>query len=87
MHETREGRVTLKVGDFLSAEMKPYMSPDGQHITTLRDSLFSTVPGAPAYVAKAETHRVKLPEYGMVWSFEGRNAIQSDWKLVHREEV
>jgi len=85
-HETREGRGTLKIGDFVSAEMKPYMSPDGGHITTLRDSLFSTVPGSPAYVAKAETNRVNLPEYGMVWSFEGRNAIQSDWKIVHRAE-
>ena len=85
-HETREGRGTLQVGDFVSAEMKPYMSPDGGHITTLRDSLFSTVPGSPAYVAKADTHRVDLPEYGMVWSFEGRNAIQSDWKIVHRAE-
>ena len=38
------------------------------------------------YVAKADTNKVDLPEYGMVWSFEGRNAIQSDWKIVHRAE-
>ena len=41
------------------------------------------MPGSPAYVAVAETHEVKLPEYGMEWTLENRNAIQSDWKLVH----
>jgi hypothetical protein len=34
-------------------------------------------------VAKAHSHRVDLPEFGMVWSFEDRNAIQSDYHIVH----
>jgi hypothetical protein len=41
----------------------------------------STVPGSPAYVAKASVNRPTLPEHGFEWEFEGRNAIQSDWKL------
>jgi hypothetical protein len=28
-------------------------------------------------------HRVMLPEYGMEWEFEGRNAIQSEWKMEY----
>jgi hypothetical protein len=79
-HETRDGQGVLKVGEVLSAEMTPFTGPDGR-TTTLRDSLFSTVPGSPAYVAQAHHHKVDLPQYGMVWSFEGRNAIQSDYHI------
>jgi hypothetical protein len=82
LHETVHGKGLLQVGDALTAEMEPYRGPDGS-ITTLRDSLFSTVPGSAAYVAKARSHRVDLPEFGMVWSFENRNAIQSDYRISH----
>jgi len=85
VHEIVEGRGTIRMGDFLSAEMEPFRGPDGT-ITTLRDSLFSTVPGSPAWVAKASSHTVNLPQYGMVWSFEGRNAIQSEYRIAHTEE-
>jgi hypothetical protein len=85
VHETRQGRGLLRIGDVVSSEMRPYTSPDGSTITTLRDSAFSTVPGSPAYVAKADHLRTELPEYGLGWSYQGSNAIQSDWKLVHAE--
>lgn len=81
-HEIRDGAGVLKVGEVVSATMRPFQGPDGR-TTTLRDSLFSTVPGSPAYVGVAEAHQVNLPAYGMEWTFEHRNAIQSDWKLVH----
>ncbi len=70
------------MGDSVIAEMAPYAGPDGS-TTTLRESLFSTVPGSPAYVGKASRHEVNLPEYGMAWSFEGRNAIQADYHITH----
>ncbi len=83
-HELADGRGTLRVGDDLvSSEMHPFAGPDGT-TTTLRDSLFSTVPGSPAYVAIADRHRVNLPQYGMVWDLDGRNAIQADYELSHR---
>jgi hypothetical protein len=81
-HEIRDGAGVLKVDEVVSSTMRPFRGPDGT-TTTLRDSLFSTVPGSPAYVAVAETHEVSLPQYGMEWSFDHRNAIQADWKLVH----
>jgi hypothetical protein len=87
VHEIRKGGGALRIGDVVSSEMRPYTSPDGSTITTLRDSAFSTVPGSPAYVAKADHLRTELPEYDLVWSYEGSNAIQSDWKLVHSEAV
>lgn len=83
IHEVVEGKGTLRIGDVVSSEMEPYRGA-GDIITTLRDSLFSTVAGSPAWVGKASTHTVNLPQYGMVWDFEGRNAIQAEYKIEHR---
>lgn len=80
-HELEGGHGTLRVGDVVFAEMAPYTGPDGT-VTTLRDSIFSTVPGSPAWVSKAATNRVDLPEHDMVWEFEGKNAIQSDYHIT-----
>jgi hypothetical protein len=81
-HEVRGGAGRLTAGDYISAEMAPYHSADGT-TTTLRDSIFSTIPGSPAYVSKAMHNRVKIPKYGIEWSFEGRNAIQGDYNISY----
>lgn len=81
-HEIVGGRGLLRVEGAVEAEIVPYRGADGS-ITTLRDTLFSTVPGSPAYVGKATKHRVTLPAYGWSWEYEGRNAIQSDYKMEH----
>jgi hypothetical protein len=83
VHEIRDGQGSLRVGDFVASEMAPYAGPDGT-TTTLHDSLFSTVPGTPAYVGKASRNEVNLPQYGMEWSFEDRNAIQADYRITHQ---
>lgn len=82
-HQVRGCAGTLKVGDAIDAEMEPYRGPDGS-ITTLRDSIFSTIPGSPAYVAKAKKNSVNIPKHQMVWSFEDRNAIQGDYVISHK---
>ena len=81
-HEVRGGEGVLQAGTFVSADMEPYRGPDG-HPTTLRDSIFSTIPGSPAYVAKTKYNRVDIPSYGIKWSFEGRNAIQGDYTIAY----
>jgi hypothetical protein len=81
-HQVRGGAGTLTIPGIVEAEMEPYRSPDG-YVTTLRDSIFSTVPGSPAWVSKAGRNRVNLPKYGMSWEYEGRNAIQADWRMEH----
>jgi hypothetical protein len=85
-HEIQEGRGTLTVGGSVTAVMEPYRGPDGS-ITTLVNSVFSTVPGSPAWVGKAEQFSVNLPEHGWTYEFEGRNAIQSDWMIDYRGEA
>ena len=82
-HEIVDGKGTMRIDGILEAEMEPYRTADGT-ITTLRDSLFSTVPGSPAYVGKAALNKVNLPEHGLAWEFSNRNAIQADYTMEFR---
>lgn len=81
-HQTTGGRGVLRVPGILEAEMSPKVGPEGK-TTTLRDSIFSTVPGSPAYIAKASRNRLTLPKYDMAWDYENKNAIQSDYHMEH----
>ncbi len=75
-----EGRGSLKIGDEAEAIMEPYRSPTGE-ITTLNESIFSTIPGSPAYVAKASRYRVKNAALGLDIDLEGHNAIQGSFRF------
>lgn len=81
-HEIVEGTGVLSVEDAVRVEMEPFRSEDGT-VTTLRDSIFSSVPGSPAWVSKAGRNRVEFPSYGFTWDHVGRNAIQAVWRLEH----
>ena len=58
--ESAPARAFALIPGVVEAEMEPYRSPEG-HVTTLRDSIFSTIPGTPAWVSKASRNRVNLP--------------------------
>jgi hypothetical protein len=79
-YHVHDAEGTIKIGEILSAEMAPYRSADGKP-TKLVDSIFSTIPGSPAYVAKASHHRVNLPEFNFVWEYSGKNAIQGVFRF------
>jgi hypothetical protein len=81
-HEVDGGSGILRIPGLVETEMEPYRGPDGS-VTTLQNSVFSTVPGSPAWIAKASVNRVNLPQYGMTWEYADRNAIQSEWKMEH----
>jgi len=81
-YNIQEGRGTIKIGDVLVSEMEPYRGPEGRP-TKMVDSIFSTIPGSPAYIAKAAVHRVNIPEFNLSWDYNGRNAIQG---FFHFEE-
>jgi hypothetical protein len=76
-----QGRGHLRVGDTGVAELEPYQSPTGEP-TTLRDSIFSTVPGSPAYVGKASRYRARSKALGIDVDLSGHNAIQSTFVFV-----
>ena len=75
-----KGKGTLRIGQQVEAEMAPYTDASGNP-TTISNTIFSTIPGSPAYVARAAYHRVNIPEYGMQWTFENRNAIQGSFRF------
>ncbi len=70
------GRGTIKLGDAGYAELEPYTSASGK-TTTLQDTVFSTVPGAPVYVGKSPSYRAKNAKLGIDLNLKGHNALQS----------
>jgi hypothetical protein len=79
--EVKEGDGRIAVAGKLRAVMSPRRGPD-ETPTTLRDAFFSTVPGSPAWVARASELTVVIPEHGLHFAFEGRSAIQSDFRYA-----
>jgi hypothetical protein len=71
---------TLKFGDFASARLEPYKGATGQS-TTLHDTVFTTIPGSPAYVGKSEHYKVDMPKYGFEIDLEGHNAVQGSFRF------
>jgi hypothetical protein len=70
------GRGTLKVGNAGYAELEPYQGATGKS-TTLQDTIFSTVPGAPVYVGKSPRYWSKNEKLGINLDIKGHNALQS----------
>lgn len=80
--ELVEGKGHLKVGEIVEATMEPYRGPTGA-VTTLNESIFTTIPGAPAYVAKAEHFRMKDDGVGLNLELRNCNAIQGAFRFEH----
>jgi hypothetical protein len=78
--EVAEGKGTFRVGDQVEAVMEPYRGPTGA-VTTLNESIFSTIPGSPAYVAKAERFRLREADLGLDVDLQGYNAIQGSFRF------
>jgi hypothetical protein len=70
------GRGTIKLGDAGYAELEPFTNATGA-TTTLTDTVFSTVPGAPVYVGKSPRYRSKNAKLGIDLDLKGHNALQS----------
>lgn len=74
--EVQGGSGTIQIGDAGYAELEPYKSASGA-TTTLADTVFSTVPGAPVFVGKSPKYRSKQPALGIDIDLKGHNALQS----------
>jgi hypothetical protein len=78
--EVVEGKGTFRIGHSVDFEMEPYHGPTGE-VTRLVESIFSTIPGSPAYVAKASRFRMVQPEIRVDLDLAGHNAIQGEFRL------
>jgi hypothetical protein len=75
-----EGKGSLRIGSGMTpvveADMASYMGAT-EKPTTLQETVFSTIPGSPAYVSKAATYRRNSSAYGLRdIDLENHNAIQ-----------
>lgn len=77
----QDGKGRLTVGQTIDAEMEPYRGPTGEP-TKLVESIFSTIPGSPAYVGKANLFRLKDQKLGIDLSLSGHNAIQGSFSFA-----
>jgi hypothetical protein len=78
--EVAKGKGTFRIGQSVDADMEPYRGPTGE-VTRLVESIFSTIPGSPAYVAKANRFKMVQPEIGVDLDLAGHNAIQGEFRL------
>jgi len=74
------GKGTIKIGETAYAELEPYQGSTGG-ATTLSDTIFSTVPGAPVFVGKSPRYRSKQKALGIDLDIKGYNALQSVFKF------
>jgi hypothetical protein len=79
--DMQEGKGTLQIGQHIEARMAPFSGATGK-VTKLLDTAFSTIPGAPAYVSKAEYYRAKEPRLGFDIDLRGHNAIEGEFTFL-----
>ena len=72
---------TLRIGDAIHTELQPFTGATGES-TTLQDSIFTTIPGSPAYVGKADVYEVKVPEHGFELALKDHNAVQGSFRFA-----
>ena len=70
---------TLKVGQAIEAGLKPFQGATGKD-TAIHDTIFTTIPGSPAYVGKASHYRVNAPEFQI--DLRGHNAVCGSFRFV-----
>jgi hypothetical protein len=71
---------TIKLGNEVEAKLEPFKGATGNS-TALHDSIFTTIPGSPAYVGKGEYYQVNVPELDFDFRLEGHNAVQGSFRF------
>ena len=76
-----DGRGRIEIGDVADARMTPFLGATGRN-TTLHDTAFSTVPGSPAFVARADLFRRDGRRHGLPdVAVRGHNAVQGSFRF------
>jgi hypothetical protein len=71
---------TMKYGEYATARLEPFKGATGES-TALHDTIFTTIPGSPAYVGKSEHYRVDMAEYGFQIDLRDHNAVQGSFRF------
>jgi hypothetical protein len=78
--DVEKGKGRLRIGDMITADLEPFKGA-GDVPTALTDSIFSTIPGSPAYVGKAGVYKAKAPSLGINVDLTGHNAVQGSFRF------
>jgi hypothetical protein len=70
---------TLKVGQAIDTSLRPFQGATGKD-TAIHDTIFTTIPGSPAYVGKASHYRVNAPEFQI--DLQNHNAVSGSFRFV-----
>jgi len=81
-----EGKGRFEIGEIVQANLEPFTGPNGEP-TKLVESVFSTIPGSPAYVGKAIRYRQKSPELDQDIDIAGHNAISGPFVFDYDEKA
>ena len=65
---------SVKIGNAAEAELVAYKGATGKE-SALYDTVFTTVPGAPAYVGKASTYKANVPALNIDINLKDHNAV------------
>jgi len=78
--DVQGGKGTLKIGQAINAEMAPFQGATGE-ATTLHDTVFTTIPGSPAYPGKASNYQVNAAQHGFEINLQGHNSVQGAFRF------
>lgn len=73
---------TLKLGSAVEAGLEPFKGATGKE-TALHDTIFTTIPGSPAYVGKASHYRANAPGFSV--NLQNHNAVSGQFLFVSDE--
>lgn len=68
------------IGKAIEAELEPFKGATGKP-TAMYDTVFTTIPGSPAYPGKATTYKVDVGEHGFNIDLTGHNAVSGTFRF------
>ena len=79
--EGKEIAGRFAIGNSISAELEPFRGASGEP-TAMYDTIFTTIPGSPAYPGKATTYKVDVAEHGFDIDLTGHNAVSGTFRFA-----
>ncbi|PKB81497.1 MAG: hypothetical protein BZY88_06145, partial [SAR202 cluster bacterium Io17-Chloro-G9] len=73
--------LTLHLDRFSGGRSVAYKGATGKE-SALYDTIFTTVPGAPAYVGKASNYRANVPALNVNINLKDHNAVSGPFRFI-----
>lgn len=73
--DIKEGTGHLRMGGSVAADIECALGADGRP-TVMTDTIFSTIPGSPAYIGRAPMYRATSEALGIKVDLHGHNSVQ-----------